>query len=147
MSQHIDIFLAIIEAWKRKDIDAVLAHMSDDIVWHFAASVEPPIVGKASARKFLKRFGAEIAEVRWRVFHHAQSGDRLFVEGVDEYVTPQGQVIAAPYAGVLEFAGDLVCGWRDYVDVGVVAAQKAGKPLTPQVLQLMDRAAVTPKSA
>eukprot|EP01042_Synura_sphagnicola_P015687 gene15687-19866_t len=99
MAAKIDIYLAIIADWKRKDIDAVLSHLSDDIVWHFAAAAEPPLRGKASARKFLNRFGADIAEVRWRVFHHAESGNRLFVEGVDELVSPTGIVTVAPYAG------------------------------------------------
>jgi limonene-1,2-epoxide hydrolase len=142
MAAKIDIYLAIIADWKRKDIDAVLSHMSDDIVWHFAAAAEPPLRGKASARKFLSRFGADIAEVRWRVFHHAESGNRLFVEGVDELVAPDGTITAAPYAGVLEFDGDLVTGWRDYVDVGVMAAQRRGEPLSAQVLELMDRTPV-----
>ena len=142
MTAKIDIYLAIIADWKRKDIDAVLSHMSDDIVWHFAAAAEPPLRGKASARKFLTRFGADIAEVRWRVFHHAESGNRLFVEGVDELVAPDGTVTAAPYAGVLEFDGDLVTGWRDYVDVGVMAAQRKGEPLSAQVHELMDRTPV-----
>ena len=142
MAAKIDIYLAIIADWKRKDIDAVLSHMSDDIVWHFAAAAEPPLRGKASARKFLTRFGADIAEVRWRVFHHAESGNRLFVEGVDELVSPTGAVIAAPYAGVLEFDGDLVTGWRDYVDVGVMAAQRRGESLSAQVLELMDKPAI-----
>ena len=47
MTAKIDIYLAIIADWKRKDIDAVLSHMSDDIVWHFAAAAEPPLRGKA----------------------------------------------------------------------------------------------------
>ena len=42
MTKRIDQFLNIIEAWKRKDIDAVLSKMSDDIVWHYAAGVERP---------------------------------------------------------------------------------------------------------
>ena len=142
MAAKIDIYLAIIADWKRKDIEAVLSHMSDDIVWHFAAAAEPPLRGKASARKFLTRFGADIAEVRWRVFHHAESGNRLFVEGVDELVAPDGTVTAAPYAGVLEFDGDLVTGWRDYVDVGVMAAQRRGEPLSAQVRELMDKPAI-----
>ncbi len=142
MAAKIDIYLAIIADWKRKDIDAVLSHMRDDIVWHFAAAAEPPLRGKASARKFLTRFGADIAEVRWRVFHHAESGNRLFVEGVDELVSPTGIVTVAPYAGVLEFDGDLVTGWRDYVDVGVMAAQRKGEPLSAQVLELMDKPAI-----
>ena len=142
MSKRIDQFLGIIDAWKRRDIEAVLATMSDDIVWHFAAGSEPALVGKVAARKFLTRFAADLAEVRWRIFHSAESGDRLFVEGVDEYVTPKGAVVTAPYAGVIEFSGDLVIGWRDYVDVGVIAAQRRGEAATKQVKDLADRPAL-----
>ena len=142
MTKRIDQFLAIIAAWKRKDIDAVLAMMSDDIVWHFAAASEPPLVGKIAARKFLIRFAADLAEVRWRIFHSAESADRLFVEGVDEYVTPKGAVVIAPYAGVIEFTGDLVSGGRDYVDVGVIAAQRRGDAASKQVKELAERPAL-----
>ena len=98
--------------------------------------------GKASARKFLTRFGADIAEVRWRVFDHAESGDRLFVEGVDEFTTRAGRTIVAPYAGVIRFRGDLIVDWRDYVDVGVMTAQREGTAPTAHVLALADRPAV-----
>ncbi len=138
----LELFQAIINAWKAKDIDAVLARMHDDIVWHFAVAAEPPIRGKAQARKFLTRFGAGIAEVKWRLFDHAERGDRLFVEGVDEYVTTDGRTIAAAYAGVIDFKGDLVIGWRDYVDVGVMAAQIAGGPISDQVRSLIARETV-----
>jgi limonene-1,2-epoxide hydrolase len=137
MTSKIDLFLAIIEAWKAKDIDLVLSKMDDDIVWHFAAAVEPPIRGKAGARKFLTRFGSQIHDISWRIFHHAEAGDRLFVEGVDEYITTAGVTVAAPYAGVIEFNGDLVIGWRDYVDVGVIARQTAGEPISEQVKLLI----------
>jgi limonene-1,2-epoxide hydrolase len=142
VTAKIEILQAIIDAWKRKDIDTVLAHMDEEIVWHFAAAAEPPARGKAQARKFLTRFGRTIGEIRWRIFHWAESGDRLFVEGVDEYETTEGVVVAAPYAGVLDFRGDLVVGWRDYVDVGVMAAQQSGKPISDQVKSLMDRPAL-----
>jgi limonene-1,2-epoxide hydrolase len=140
--RRIDQFLALIDAWKRQYIEDVLARMDDDIVWHFAVGAEPPLKGKAAARKFLLRFGADIAEVRWRVFDHAESGDRLFVEGVDEFTTRGGLTVVAPYAGVIRFRGDLILDWRDYVDVGVIAAQQGGGAPTPHVLALADRPAV-----
>ena len=96
-------FQSVIDAWKRKDIEAVLGAMTDDVVWHYAAAIAPPARGKAEARAFIEAFGANIGEVRWRIFHHSETGDRLFVEGVDEYTSLDGIDIAAPYAGVIEF--------------------------------------------
>lgn len=134
-------FQSVIDAWKRKDVEAVFAAMTDDIVWHYAAAIAPPARGKAEARAFVTAFGANIGEVRWRIFHHAETADRLFVDGVDEYTTTDGIDIAAPYAGVIEFRGDRISGWRDYVDRGVIEAQKAGGSWSDQVKELLARPA------
>lgn len=134
-------FQQVIDGWKRKDVDFVLSQMTDDIVWHYAAAIAPPARGKDEARAFIDRFGADIGEVRWRIFHHAEIGDRLFVEGVDEYTTAQGVDVAAPYAGVIEFRGDKISGWRDYVDRGTIEAQKAGGGWSDQVKELSNRPA------
>jgi limonene-1,2-epoxide hydrolase len=135
-------FQAVIEAWKRKDVEAVLAAMHDDIIWHYAAAIAPPARGKAEARAFIERFGAGLGAVRWRLFAAAEEGDRLFVEGVDEYTTKGGVDVAAPYAGVIEFRGDRIIGWRDYVDRGTIDAMKAGGGYPPQVVELIGRPAL-----
>lgn len=139
MDRCYGILRKVIAAWQAKDIDGVLAHMTDDIVWHYAAAATPPVRGKATARKLLDRFHSDMHGIQWRIFNYAEAGDRLFIEGVDDYRTSEGKRIAAPYAGVLEFRGDLICGWRDYVDLGVIESQRAGQPLSPQVESLLDR--------
>ena len=140
--RKIDIMLAFIAAWKAKDIDGVLALMDEEIVWHFAAAIAPPVRGKVKARKFMEGFATQIAEVRWRIFDHAESGDRLFVEGVDEYVSTEGKLISAPYAGVVEFRDGKVLALREYFDLGVVNAQKAGEEAPQHVRALIAREAV-----
>jgi ketosteroid isomerase-like protein len=139
VDDHFHRFNSMIKAWGRKDIDGVLALMTDDIVWHFAAAIAPPVVGKAKVRKFLDGFAPQIAELRWRIFHHAESGDRLFFEGVDEYIGTDGKRIATPYASVVEFRDGLICGWRDYFDGGLLEKLKAGEPLPPYVEALIAR--------
>ena len=139
MGRRYDILRQVIQAWQAKDVDRVVAYMHDDIVWHYAAAAAPPVRGKVVARKLLERFQADMHGIEWRIFTHSESGDRLFIEGVDEYRTTDGHRVAAPYAGVLEFEGDLIIGWRDYVDLGVIAEQKAGALLSAQVEALLDR--------
>lgn len=139
---HLPILLSLIERWKVKDIDGVLALMDDDIVWHYAAAIAPPVQGKAKARKLLERLAPQIGEVRWRVFDHAERGDRLFVEGVDEYVTPDGKLVSAPYAGVVEVKDGRIAALREYFDIGVVNALKAGEPMTEHVRVLLNREAL-----
>ncbi len=136
-------FKAVIDAWGRKDATFVLSKMADDIVWHMAATAKPPLNGKAAAAKFLEVFGANISDkpgsVRWRIIHHSETADRLFVEGVDEYDDVAGRTITAPYVGVIEFKGDLITGWRDYVDYGTIDRQRLGEPLPAHVKALAER--------
>ena len=143
MGRRYAILRQVIQAWQAKDIDRVLAFMDDEIVWHYAAPAMPPVRGKAAARKLLERFQADMHGIQWRIFAYSETGDRLFIEGVDDYRTTSGHRVAAPYAGVLEFRGDLIVGWRDYVDLGVIDQQKAGQPLTRQVEALLDRPAAS----
>lgn len=91
------------------------------------------------ARKLLSRFQEDMHGIQWRIFAHAEVGETLFIEGVDDYQSTDGHRIAAPYAGVLDFRDGLIIGWRDYVDIGVIAQQKTGEPLSKQVLELINR--------
>jgi limonene-1,2-epoxide hydrolase len=139
MGRHYDILLKVIETWQTKDAEGVLAHLHEDIIWHYAAAAMPPIRGKAMARKLLTRFQQDMHGIQWRIFAHAEVGDTLFIEGVDDYQSTDGHRIATPYAGVLDFRDGLIIGWRDYVDIGVLAQQKVGEPLSKQVLELINR--------
>ena len=58
------IMLSLIAAWKAKDIDAALAHFTEDIVWHYAAAIAPPVRGKDKARKLLQSLAPQVGEVR-----------------------------------------------------------------------------------
>ncbi len=140
---RLGILLQLIDAWKARDIDGVLALMDDDIVWHYAAAIAPPVKGKVKARRLLEVLGPQIAEVRWRVFDHAEREGRLFVEGVDEYVSTTGHLVSAPYAGVVEFKDGRISALREYFDVGVVNALKAGDPMPEHVRALIAREAVS----
>jgi len=142
MSPRFDQFNAVIAAWKRRDIAAVLAAMTDDIVWHTAVAAAPPLVGKAAAGEFLQKFSTTIAEVRWRLFDHAETLNTLFVEGVDEFDSTAGVTVVAPYAGVIDFRGALISGWRDYLDFGTMNAIRKGGAVPPHVAQLIDRIAL-----
>lgn len=134
-----DILREIIAAWTAGDLERVLTFMDEEIVWHYAAPALPPVRGRAAARRLLQRFTGDMHDIAWRIFHHAETQDRLFVEGVDEYVSGEGRRIAAPYAGVLDFRNGLIVGWRDYVDLAVMAEQKAGTAPLPHVEALLAR--------
>jgi limonene-1,2-epoxide hydrolase len=136
MSARLAVVLNLIEAWKAGDLEAVLSHLHEDVVWHFAAGAAPPARGKVKARRFMAGFRPQLDQIRWRILDHAERGNRLFVEGVEDYTQTDGKVVVAPYAGVFDFEGDLIIGWRDYVDVGTMDAQREGRPTPAWVMDL-----------
>ena len=141
MTDHLPTYHALIEAWKKKDIDAVLAKVTDDFEWHYLVGL-PPLSGKDAARKFLEKFGSTIAEVRWRVFDAFQKDNKIVVEGVDEYSTTTGGRVAVPYIGILEFRGDKIAKWRDYCDSALAGRMKNGEAVPAYVEKLIDRKAI-----
>jgi limonene-1,2-epoxide hydrolase len=138
---HIGQMLALIGEWHRKDLKAVLARVTDDIVWHTHVGT-PPVRGKAAMSQTLDKLAIEMQQSRWRVFEHAERGDHLFVEGVDEFTTPAGKRVALPYAGVYRFRGTLICEWRDYFDRPLYDRMKAGEPFPDDIDALISRPAV-----
>jgi limonene-1,2-epoxide hydrolase len=135
---YFGLYLDVIRAWKKHDAEAVLAHMADDIEWYVFVS-KPPLRGKAAARELLAKFVPARHAENWRVFHHAVSGSRLFVEGVDDFTDAKDHRIAVPYAGVIEFHDDLITGWRDYFDSAIVDQMRDGGPVPEAIEPLIRR--------
>jgi len=136
---YFSLYLDVIRAWKKHDAEAVLAHMAEDIEWYVFVS-QPPVRGKAAARELLAKLGNSRHAEHWRVFHHAVRGSRLFVEGVDDFTDTKDHRIAVPYAGVVEFQNDLITGWRDYFDSGILDKMRAGGDVPEAIEPLIERA-------
>lgn len=132
---------AMITAWRGKDLEGMLKHIDDDIVWYSHVG-SPPIQGKAAMREFAGKLTAGMNDIKWRLFDTARNGNRLFLEGVDDFVTPEGRRVALPYAGVLTFKGERISEWRDYFDRGVFDRLKAGEPMPAHLQALVDRPAL-----
>lgn len=138
MSKHLETVEQLIETWKSLDVEGVLALLTDDVEYHYAVG-ERPLIGKDWVRRFLEKFGQGQSEIRWRIVNHASNGDRLLVEGVDDYVNKHGAHIRTPYMGIFEFRDGKICGWRDYVDLGLVNQAHAGKEFPEWVNELCAR--------
>lgn len=133
---HLATYLKLIEDWKRGDIEAILNVMHDDIVWHFYAGGAAPVRGKAEARAWMENYGGEIQSSNWRVVHHALVGNRLFIEGMEDYVTKEGMHVLLPYAGIYEFKDGKIIAWRDYFSRILSNDLRAGKPIPDYVKEL-----------
>ncbi|NDC57778.1 MAG: nuclear transport factor 2 family protein [Alphaproteobacteria bacterium] len=139
MSRLYPVLQKIIAAWQAHDVEGVLAHVTDDIVWRNSSGYAPAVVGKPAMRAALEKMAPVIKTNHWRNFDHAESQDRLFVEGVDEFWLTTGQHVAIPYAGVFEFRGLLIREWREYFDGRISADMKAGAPMSDEVKAMISR--------
>jgi len=131
----------MITAWRGKDLEGMLVHIDDDIVWHSHVG-SPPIVGKAAMREFAIKLTAQMNDIKWRIFETATNGNRVFLEGVDDFVTSEGRRVVQPYAGILAFKGARIVEWRDYFDRALFDRLKAGEPMPDYLQALADRPAL-----
>lgn len=136
--QHIETLRALIARWKEGDAEGVLERVTEDVVYHYHVG-SPPIRGRDVLARFLASFGAGQKDKRWRIVHHAQTGDTLLVEGVDDFVNAEGRRIQTPYMGVFEFEGGKIRAWRDYHDMAVMQSLEKGEPLPDYLEELADR--------
>ena len=83
MAKHIDTLRSVIHAWRRLDIDGVLSHVHDDLIWNNSGGLNPPLIGKAAMRETLEEFASITKEGKWRLFAWAEVGDTVWMEGVE----------------------------------------------------------------
>ena len=136
----LDIYLDVIAAWKRHDVEGVLIHMADDIVWYVHVGTRPT-VGKAAVRTLLTSMAPTRTAERWRIFNASVDKSRLFVEGVDDFKSASGYRVALPYMGIVEFEDTLIVAWRDYFDEGLAQNMKKGGSIPPEIEPLISRPA------
>jgi limonene-1,2-epoxide hydrolase len=139
MSRLYPVLQGIISAWHKQDVEGVLVHVTDDIVWRNSSGFAPAIRGKAAMRTALQGMAPVIKTNKLLIFDYAESQDRLFMEGVDEFWLHTGEHVAIPYAGVLEFRGLLVHEWREYFDGRISSSMKAGAPMTDEIQSMISR--------
>lgn len=116
MGKKIDAVRHLIGCWERRDIDAVLACLTDDVeyYWHIGSR---PIRGKETMRKFLNNYSGNYDQKRWDIFNHAENHDLLLVEGHEELWDNEHQrTIQQPFMQAFEFRDGLISHWRDYYE-------------------------------
>jgi limonene-1,2-epoxide hydrolase len=114
-------FMKVVEALQaaniRRDKAAILALVTSDVEYHYHVGTKP-LTGVERLSKFLDRYWAVTSELVWRIDHHAENGDKLLVEGYEEYVdTTTGKKVAHPYMGIFEMRDGKIAKWRDYFEM------------------------------
>lgn len=123
---RVEVVEQAMAAWARHDIDEVLRHVADNIEWHYHVGSRP-VVGRDGMRKLLENLKDHQLDSRWRLVRHAEAGDTVFIEAVDDFRNPDGHRVQVPYAGVYQFDGRLITHWRDYLDMGTMMKREAGE--------------------
>ena len=135
--------LEMIDAWGRQDIDAVMTYIHDEVEWNNSGGFQPVVKGKAAMREALEKMAANIAESRWRLFDYVEEGDRLWMEGADEFLLKDGKTIAIPYMGMLEYEGGQIRYWREYYNGYLHTTQGKTGVVASEAQVMLDRPAIT----
>jgi len=142
MTDHIATLRRVIESWHRADVEGVMACLHPDIIWNNSGGIRAPLRGADAMRKTLEGMKGRITNNRWRLFDVAQDGDKVWMEGVDEFDTVDGVRVAIPYCGILDFKDGLIHHWREYFDGRLQENQLAGQGVSEHVEAMLARPAV-----
>ena len=112
---------ALIRANEARDVDAVLALLTEDAVYENVPM--SALKGHDEIRALLAPFIEGAKSVAWEVLHQVEQGDVVMNERVDRFTMPDGKEIAIRVAGVFEVKDGLVAVWRDYFDLAEFTGQ------------------------
>ena len=103
------------------DVDAMVAHMTDDVSTQFGN--QPEVCGKNAFRALFKQVGQAIKGLRHEVldlWHTVEDFDIWVVRLNVTYQLPDGSTVTLPCCNVFRMRGDLICEYRVYMDIGPV---------------------------
>jgi limonene-1,2-epoxide hydrolase len=116
------LVLEFCEAWKARDVDAILGYFTDDAVYHNMPLEAAE--GLAAIRAVVEMFVPPADAIEFVVHHIFSSGDVVFTERTDHFTTGDKH-IELPVAGVFELRDGKIAAWRDYFDLQTFMTQSA----------------------
>ena len=115
---------AFVDAWNRRDGEAITAAFADDAVYHNVPMA--PIVGNPAISAAIVRLVSGMSDVAWEIVHIAEGRNgTVLTERVDA-LRMADRSVSLPLMGVFEFRCGLITRWADYFDLGQYQAQLAG---------------------
>jgi limonene-1,2-epoxide hydrolase len=115
---------ALIKANEARDVDALLALLSDDIVYE---NVPMNVMnGHDEIRAMLGPFLGSAERVAWEVLEQVETGNVVMNERVDRFWLAGDHKVELRVAGVFKVDGDKVTLWRDYFDLAEFTGQMPG---------------------
>lgn len=108
-------FASFEAAWADGDVDGILAHMTEDCVYHNIPM--DPLEGRAAIREFLTGFLAG-ATIEFET-HRQLVGDGVVMNERTDTITMGDKVVPLPVMGTYVFRDGLIAEWRDYFDIAM----------------------------
>lgn len=125
----IDIVIDFVDAWNRKDRDAVMKAMRDDVVCQGIPL--PPATGMVETMELLDTFFAA-EEIDWSIVHIAANGNSVLTERVDRFRYPGADWVEVRAMGIFELDTDgRIAAWRDYFDLAELLNALPKSPADP----------------
>jgi limonene-1,2-epoxide hydrolase len=115
-----DIVRRFCAAWSDGDLDALMAHFTDDAVYHNIPV--DPVTGKEAIEATIAGFTQGVEKIEFRVHNLATDGDTVLTERVDVFHLP-GKTIELPVMGTFEVRSGKIAAWRDYFDLNQFMSQ------------------------
>ena len=119
-----EVVAALIKANEARDVDAIVALMTDDVVYENVGMGE--CKGPDEVRGLLGPFLTGAERVAWEVLAQVEQGDIVMNERVDRFFMPGDKQAEVRVAGYFEVRDGKVSRWRDYFDTAALMAQLAG---------------------
>ena len=119
MNDVIGLSHQFISHWNRRDIDAIAAALSDDVVYQNVPL--PAVHGRSSVREFITPILERATQTHWVIHNFAvtSDGNKVFTERTDSFHFGE-DAFHVPVMGVFEFREGLITAWRDYADVAEI---------------------------
>ena len=100
------------DAFNRHDVDGILSHFAEDVVWLMArgpeAKVGRKLVGKQAIGDVLTARYKQIPDMRWADMRHWVMGDKAISEWTVQGTLPDGRKLDLLGCDLWEFRGELV---------------------------------------
>lgn len=100
-------------AWERRDIEAIMALLTDDVVYQNVPG--PTFAGAKAARRFLAPIVRETTAIEFIIYATATTADgrSVLTERLDRLHYPAG-VVDIPIMGIFVVRDGRISEWRDY---------------------------------
>jgi len=115
-----EVVRAFVAAIERKDIDAALALVTDDVVYDNVPIGS--VTGPDGIRRALRRLLGTSERIEWVIQHQVGAGDVIMNERLDRFQLGD-RWVEVPVAGLFVLRDGQIALWRDYFDLATYRRQ------------------------